>query len=316
MMAATEMSISPAMISSASGNATSARSVKLNVASDSVSTFRKYGESDANNTNSHTSTSASMVSQRLQDSRALMCATPRGWCAYACAVAHAEQHGDQDHDAIDEHLPERGDSHQRQTAADDAEEQAPDHHAERGAGTARDRNAADQAGRDHLQLETERDVGVGDRKSRHPQIAADPGDGAADHVGQELHAARIDARVAPPPPDCRPPRTGRAPRASNAARTMNAAAMITREPGQRRESEELAARECQEVARHLVLVDPRAAATADRSTPRYIDMVPSVTTMGGSRSFQTSRPLNAPNIPPASSVSSSTGTTPARARLD
>ena len=46
-------------------------------------------------------------------------------------------------------------------------------------------------------------------------------------------------------------------------------------------------------------------------------MVPSVTTMGGSRSFQTSRPLNAPSIPPASSVNSSTGTTPAsgKARL-
>ena len=56
-MAATEMSISPAMISSASGNATSARSVKLNVASDSVSTLRKYGEMDENNTNSSTSTS-------------------------------------------------------------------------------------------------------------------------------------------------------------------------------------------------------------------------------------------------------------------
>ena len=46
-------------------------------------------------------------------------------------------------------------------------------------------------------------------------------------------------------------------------------------------------------------------------TPRYTDMVPSVTTMGGSRSFQTSRPLIAPSIPPASSVNSSTGATPA-----
>ena len=44
MMPATEMSISPAMISNASGSATSARSVKLKVASDSVSTLRKYGE--------------------------------------------------------------------------------------------------------------------------------------------------------------------------------------------------------------------------------------------------------------------------------
>ena len=35
-----------------------------------------------------------------------------------------------------------------------------------------------------------------------------------------------------------------------------------------------------------------------------MDMVPSVTTMGGRRSFQTSRPLNAPNKPPAISVSS------------
>jgi hypothetical protein len=41
MIAATEMSISPAMMSSASGNAISARSVKLNVASESVSTLRK-----------------------------------------------------------------------------------------------------------------------------------------------------------------------------------------------------------------------------------------------------------------------------------
>ena len=41
MMAATEMSISPAMINSASGNATIARSVKLKVASESVSTLRK-----------------------------------------------------------------------------------------------------------------------------------------------------------------------------------------------------------------------------------------------------------------------------------
>ena len=32
--------------------------------------------------------------------------------------------------------------------------------------------------------------------------------------------------------------------------------------------------------------------------------------MGGSLSFQTSRPLNAPNNPPANSVSSSTGRTP------
>jgi hypothetical protein len=35
------MSISPATMSSASGNATSARSVKLKVASDNVSTSRK-----------------------------------------------------------------------------------------------------------------------------------------------------------------------------------------------------------------------------------------------------------------------------------
>jgi hypothetical protein len=41
MMAATEISISPAMMSNASGNAITARSVKLNVASDSVHTFRK-----------------------------------------------------------------------------------------------------------------------------------------------------------------------------------------------------------------------------------------------------------------------------------
>ena len=41
-----------------------------------------------------------------------------------------------------------------------------------------DGDAADQAGRDHLQLEAERDVGVGHREARHPQVAAHPGDGA------------------------------------------------------------------------------------------------------------------------------------------
>src|SRR4051812_9129832 len=72
MMAATEMSISPAMISSASGNATMARSVKLKVASDNVSTFRKYGESVANSANSSTSTTASMPSQRLSAPRFML----------------------------------------------------------------------------------------------------------------------------------------------------------------------------------------------------------------------------------------------------
>ena len=49
-----------------------------------------------------------------------------------------------------------------------------------------------------------------------------------------------------------------------------------------------------------------------------MDMVPSVTTMGGSRSFQTSRPLQAPNKPPAISDSASTGATPmpGQARLN
>ena len=49
-----------------------------------------------------------------------------------------------------------------------------------------------------------------------------------------------------------------------------------------------------------------------------MDIVPSVTTMGGRRSFHTSRPLNAPNNPPAISVSASTGATPApgKARLN
>ena len=96
MMAATEMSISPAMISSASGNATSARSVKLNVASDSVSTFRKYGEIDANNTNSSTSTSASIVSQRSLSTARVHGVPPRGWCACARAARARQQHGHQD----------------------------------------------------------------------------------------------------------------------------------------------------------------------------------------------------------------------------
>ena len=62
------------MMSSASGNATIARSVKLNVASDSVSTSRKYGESDENNTNSSTSTSASIDLPAQAATAGFMCA--------------------------------------------------------------------------------------------------------------------------------------------------------------------------------------------------------------------------------------------------
>ena len=78
MIAATEMSISPAMISNASGKATRARSVKLKVASDNVSTFRKYGDRFENSTNSITTTTASIDSQR-RNWPAFTCAVPRGW---------------------------------------------------------------------------------------------------------------------------------------------------------------------------------------------------------------------------------------------
>jgi hypothetical protein len=87
MIAATEMSISPAMISNASGNATSARSVKLNVASESVSTSRKYGDTTENSTNPAMNTAASIVSQRKRNPRAAFMRATRGWFSDACVAA-------------------------------------------------------------------------------------------------------------------------------------------------------------------------------------------------------------------------------------
>jgi hypothetical protein len=90
MMAATEMSISPAMISSASGNAITARSVKLNVASDSVQIFKKYGDRLANRMTSKISTRPSIDSQRItplkRDCRFMRLASPG---SRACLLADA-----------------------------------------------------------------------------------------------------------------------------------------------------------------------------------------------------------------------------------
>src|SRR5688572_15969595 len=89
------------------------------------------------------------------------------------ALACTQQYGRQYDYAVDEHLPERGDSHQRQTAADEADEQAAQHDAHGRTRTARDRDAADETGGYHRQLEAQSDVRVRHRETRNPKVTAD-----------------------------------------------------------------------------------------------------------------------------------------------
>ena len=255
MMAATEMSISPAMISSASGNATIARSVKLKVASESVSTLRKYGDSDreddereqqhrrqhglpAHETGRLHARASRMVRLNCR-CRALRSTATRITAPLMNICQNAE-------------IPTSGRLLRMMPM-----NRQPSTHARGRAGSTGDRDAADQAGGDHRQLEAQRDVGVGHREARHPQIAAHARDGAANRVGEELHAPRIDAGVAAAsglPPAAYRSRAARERRSANDERRGNR----ERQPREHRNTEELAARKCQEVARHLVLVDPRA----------------------------------------------------------
>ena len=61
---------------------------------------------------------------------------------------------------------------------DDPEEQRTQNGAQHGPGPARDGDAADHAGRDHLQFESAGDIDIGHGIARHPQVSRQPRQGA------------------------------------------------------------------------------------------------------------------------------------------
>ena len=169
----------------------------------------------------------------------------------------AEQCCGDDHDAVDEHLPERRDADERQQVLEHAEKQTTDDDPQRAAGAAGDRNATDQACGDHLQLEAERDVRVSNRKARHPQVTAQTGQRTAQRERAEPRPTRVDARV------CRGGLVA-AHRIDIPAEVRVAQHDETRarkrdgEPGEARQAEQLGAHEAEERRGHFVVVHPRA----------------------------------------------------------
>ena len=89
------------------------------------------------------------------------------------------------------------------------------------ADAAADGDAADDAGGDDGELVAVGDLGIGDAVARHPEIAAEAGDGAGDGVGEELLPAQVDAAIARRDRDCRRRRRGRGPAGVKLRKTQN-----------------------------------------------------------------------------------------------
>ena len=106
-----------------------------------------------------------------------------------------DDHSSQDDRARDRHLPERRDVDDWQGVHDDAEEQGPEQRTGNRADAARDRNAADDASRNHRQLIADRDVGIGDAVTRHPEVTAQSRDSAGNRVDTQLLPGEIDAAI-------------------------------------------------------------------------------------------------------------------------
>ena len=115
--------------------------------------------------------------------------------ALAPLGARVEGDGEDDGGAGDRHLPEGRDVDDRQGVLDDAEEQRAEHRAGDRADAAGDRDAADDAGGDDVELEAAGDLDIGDGVARDPEIAAEAGDGAGEDEGEEVRAADVDAGI-------------------------------------------------------------------------------------------------------------------------
>ena len=105
---------------------------EVEVASESVSTFRKYGDRIEKTMNAAISTAASMVSHRM---RLAAFVRASRMVRLNCRCRALRSTATEDHRAIDEHLPEHRDSDQGQTAANDSDEQASEHDARGCAGS-------------------------------------------------------------------------------------------------------------------------------------------------------------------------------------
>src|SRR5690606_19233643 len=79
--------------------------------------------------------------------------------------------GDDDDRAGNRHLGEGRDIDDRQRILDDAEEERTEHRAGDGADAAGDRYAADDASGDDVEFEAGRDIDIGDRIARNPEVA-------------------------------------------------------------------------------------------------------------------------------------------------
>ena len=95
----------------------------------------------------------------------------------------------------DRHLPEGRDVDDRQRILDHTEEQGSEHRAADGPDAAERRDPADHAGRDRIELETCRDIHIGDRVAGDPKIAAEAREGAGQDEGEEARAADVDAGI-------------------------------------------------------------------------------------------------------------------------
>ena len=214
MIAATERSISPAMISSAMASAIIAFSVKLKVASDSDHGVEEIGRGEAvgdEDGDRHQRRAApprrSSAERSGLSSRSGMCAAEAGRVAHAasaffrmmrpCLRSPRALRTTARMMALPEiAICQNGEMLITGSAVcDDAEEQRAEHRAADRADAAGDRDAADDAGGDDVELVAAGDLDLGDDIARDPEIAAEPGDQAGDAEGDELGAADIDAGI-------------------------------------------------------------------------------------------------------------------------